>query len=177
MEWYYVGHYGQLGPLTEDQMDGLITDQVIERTTYIWGTGMAEWVNASMVPQFANKFNAPPSSPPPFIPSAPPAQNVAIPPVSDPFRQAFNTQPSHVPDPYHRMDQFQYPISDKSRIAGGILQFVIPGVGRIYLGHVATGVLQLLMIPCLVGVIWAYIDGILMLTGGVQFDGYGRRLT
>lgn len=66
--------------------------------------------------------------------------------------------------------------SDRSRIAAGILNLVIPGVGRMYLGYMAHGVLQLILSLCGVGYIWSIIDGIIILTGGVKLDGYGRRL-
>jgi TM2 domain-containing membrane protein YozV len=68
--------------------------------------------------------------------------------------------------------------SDKSRTAGGILQIIIPGVGRMYLGYSAIGVLQLLLSFCAgVGWLWSVIDGIIILAGGVKMDGYGRYLT
>jgi hypothetical protein len=40
----------------------------------------------------------------------------------------------------------------------------------------AHGFLQLITMPCVVGVLWAWIDGIIMLCGGVKLDGYGRRM-
>ncbi|RYG37576.1 TM2 domain-containing protein [bacterium] len=67
--------------------------------------------------------------------------------------------------------------SDRSRALGGVLQLIIPGAGRIYLGYSAIGVLQLILWPCGVGWIWGFIDGIVILTGGVRMDGYGRHLT
>lgn len=66
--------------------------------------------------------------------------------------------------------------SDKSKTAGGILQLLIPGIGRIYLGYLAIGVLQLVLTPCGVGLIWSWIDGVVILSGGVKLDGYGRQL-
>jgi hypothetical protein len=67
--------------------------------------------------------------------------------------------------------------SDRSRTAAGILQIVLPGVGRMYLGYLAYGIIQLfLAIFCGVGWIWSIIDGIVMLSGGVRLDGYGRQL-
>lgn len=66
--------------------------------------------------------------------------------------------------------------SDKSRTLGGILQLLVPGVGRIYLGYSATGILQLASSLCGVGILWSWIDGIFILSGGVSIDGYGRHL-
>ncbi|MCL6624201.1 MAG: NINE protein, partial [Fimbriimonadales bacterium] len=64
-----------------------------------------------------------------------------------------------------------------SRLLAGVLQ-VLPGFGRIYLGYLAIGTLQLLMALCTCGVlsIWSWIDGIVILLGGVRYDGYGRIL-
>ena len=67
--------------------------------------------------------------------------------------------------------------SERSRVLAGVLQLLIPGVGRIYLGYAAYGVMQLLLVPCLlVGWLWSVIDGIVILAGGVRLDGYGRHL-
>jgi TM2 domain-containing membrane protein YozV len=66
--------------------------------------------------------------------------------------------------------------SDRSRTAAGILQIFLPGVGRMYLGYTAYGVLQLFLALCGVGFLWSFIDGIIILTGGVKLDGYGRHL-
>lgn len=67
--------------------------------------------------------------------------------------------------------------SDRNRILAGILQFIIPGIGRLYLGYAAIGVMQLLLTCFLIGAIWSVIDGIVMLAGGVKLDGYGRVLS
>lgn len=70
------------------------------------------------------------------------------------------------------------PKSDRSRVLAGVLQLIIPGTGRMYLGYAAQGVLQLFLTPfgCGVGWLWSVIDGLIILTGGVKLDGYGRRL-
>jgi hypothetical protein len=66
--------------------------------------------------------------------------------------------------------------SDKSRIAAGVLQIVLPfGVGRFYTGHMGIGLAQLLTVFIGVGVIWSMIDGVLLLVNGGT-DGRGRPL-
>jgi hypothetical protein len=67
-------------------------------------------------------------------------------------------------------------LSDKSKIAAGLLQFFVPGVGRIYTGHVGIGIAQMAvtLLTCL-GVIWPIVDGVMMLTGRVT-DAQGRPL-
>ncbi|KXK14293.1 MAG: hypothetical protein UZ18_ATM001001741, partial [Armatimonadetes bacterium OLB18] len=66
-EWYYVGHYGQLGPLTRDQIDELIVAGVISRETYMWRTGMTDWVPASSILEIQSVFDSfqPVVAPPP----------------------------------------------------------------------------------------------------------------
>jgi len=161
-EWYYVGTYGQLGPLQRDELDDLIQGGAVGRETFVWKVGMAEWVPAGSVPELASSLmeSAPLMPPPP-------------PPVT---RTAVNT---NVYSQYPAAPM-AYPIatvkSDKSRIAAGILQF-LPGIGRLYLGYGAIGILQLMLFLCGgVGWIWSVIDGILILTGAVKHDGYGRTL-
>ncbi|WP_447003365.1 DUF1707 domain-containing protein [Saccharothrix isguenensis] len=66
------------------------------------------------------------------------------------------------------------PLSDKSRIAAGVLQLVLPfGIGRFYIGDTAIGIAQLL--TCGGFGIWSLIDGIFLLVNGGT-DGEGRKL-
>lgn len=174
-EWYYIGHYGQLGPLTREQLDELIEGGVIEHSTYVWRTGMAQWLTADTVPDLASTFkaSAPFASPPP-------------PPVSQPFGPSLSTSMTPMPRTQGAPPQvsgfhqpaFQTMTSDRSRVLAGVLQLLIPGVGRIYLGYSAYGVMQLLLFPCGLGIgwLWSVIDGIVILAGGVKLDGYGRQL-
>ncbi len=166
-EWYYIGHYGQLGPLTRDQLVELIDAEVIERETYVWQVGMSDWVVAGKHTELTTCFKtqAPAFDPPP------PPMPLALEPAPE-TRTDMSRAPvySNYPSP-----QFSFK-SDRNRIVAGILQLVIPGVGRMYLGYSAIGVLQLVTSLCGIGAIWSQIDGIIMLCGGVKFDGYGRRL-
>jgi len=68
------------------------------------------------------------------------------------------------------------PLSDKSRLAAGLLQLFLGGfgVGRFYLGYTGIGLLQLFFGWMTCG-IWPLIDGIMMLTGKVP-DAQGRPL-
>jgi Predicted membrane protein len=69
--------------------------------------------------------------------------------------------------------------NQKSRLAGGLLNIFLPGIGRIYLGYTGIGVAQLLVaiFTCGFGALWSLIDGILILTGSVLFDGSGKPLS
>ncbi|MFA6667637.1 MAG: TM2 domain-containing protein [Bacilli bacterium] len=65
----------------------------------------------------------------------------------------------------------------KSRLAGGLLNIFLPGIGRMYLGYVGIGVAQLLLAFVFgAGAIWSLIDGILILVGNVKYDGNGNPL-
>ncbi len=58
------------------------------------------------------------------------------------------------------------PFSDRQKVVAGVLQLVIPlGVGRFYSGHIGMGLAQLLLSFLGIGVIWSFIDGILILAG------------
>lgn len=166
-EWYYIGHYGQIGPLTREQIDELVAGGVIVRETYVWRNGMTDWISADRVPDLsgsfaqANPFTSPPPPPDPRLRAAAPPSTF------------FNETPA---PPANHYPAFSTPRSDKSRTLGGVLQLLIPGVGRFYLGYPAFGLLQLLFTPCGVGWLWSIVDGVIILAGGVRMDGYGRQL-
>lgn len=171
-EWYYIGHYGQLGPLTLDQIQELVQGGVVVRETYVWRTGMSNWVPAGTVSELGTAFRLaePFAAPPP-----PPMTATATPPPT--FGAGFGTS-SAMPSPfYSAQPAFQTVPSDRSRIAAGVLQILLPfGVGRFYLGYFAIGVMQLVLSMCGIGMLWSVIDGIAILCGATKFDGYGRSL-
>ena len=187
-EWYYIGHYGQLGPLTRDQFEELIQGGVINRDTFVWKNGMPDWVHAERMPELQSIF----ALVDPFI--APPPSPAVPPP---PGRTAPASQPSQPPKPatpapfpvtnYGGLAQpgtsstmfvSGGPVSDKNRTVAGILGILLPGVGRIYLGYSAIGALQLIFTIASCGALWLWsaIDGIVILVGGVKTDGFGRTL-
>ncbi len=180
-DWYYIGHYGQLGPLTLDQIGELVQGGVIQRETYVWRTGKKDWESASNADDLKPYFQtADPlfASPPP----PPPGSGAFSPTVvsSDPMRWTGNpTGPGYAGDPTaYGMSpmggSYLAVRSEKSRVAAGVLNLFIPGVGRMYMGYAAIGVLQLVFAMCGVGVIWSFVDGILILAGSPKVDGYGR---
>lgn len=186
-EWYYIGHYGQLGPLTREQIDDLIRDGVIARDTYVWKQGMSDWLMAAQVTDLLPTFTAyaPNVAPPP-----PPSPGPGPSPVSAAsFRMdtpSAPMPPMHLPSysNYPVTPGFGYPViggirSDKSRTAAGVLQLFLPGIGRMYLGYVAYGTIQLVLTVASCGFLWlwSFVDGIIILTGGVKLDGYGRVLS
>ncbi|HYV44404.1 MAG TPA: TM2 domain-containing protein [Myxococcaceae bacterium] len=70
-------------------------------------------------------------------------------------------------------------VSDKSRMAAGLLQIFLGGLGagRFYLGHTGIAIAQIAacVLTCGIGWVWPLIDGILMLAGKVN-DAQGRPL-
>lgn len=164
-EWYYVGHYGQLGPLTFEQMEELVRDGVVERDTYVWRAGMSDWEPAAFHRDLQTYFQAiQPATPPP-------------PPV--PAQRHRSAQPAPAYGYQQGWGLVDVPVSDRKRWIAGVLQLLIPGSGRIYLGYAAQGVIQfILFTPCGLGVgwFWSIIDGIVILAGGLKLDGYGRKL-
>ena len=172
-EWYYVGQYGELGPLNLDQMKDLIQDKVVTSETYVWKQGMSDWVPAGQVSDLRGRIIAETTSPPPRPTSPPPAPVGTSAPV---IPAAPTAGPiSHTAYDWNRIEA-SLPRSDKNRVTAGLLN-LIPGVGRFYLGYSAHGALQLItFLLCGVGLIWSVIDGIYILLGGVKYDGYGRVL-
>lgn len=70
------------------------------------------------------------------------------------------------PAPYGREPVTGRPYSDKSKVVAGVLQIVLPfGVGRFYTGHIGIGFAQLLLSLFFVGIVWAFLDGIVILAG------------
>ncbi len=76
--------------------------------------------------------------------------------------------------PYGRELRTGIPYSDRSKVVAGVLQIFLPfGVGRFYSGHTGIGVAQLLLSFFGIGILWAFIDGIVLLAGRAT-DPYGR---
>jgi len=169
-EWYYVGQFGQLGPLSLEQVQDLVDGGVITAETYVWRPGMSDWTEARRVPDLARLLRAP-STPPPFEPGGRTSKRRERREHRE-SRRALSSREVELESPYEIA-------SPRSRLTGGILQLLLPGVGRMYLGYAAIGVLQLFAAVCTCGVMWLWslIDGIVILAGGVRHDGYGRALS
>ena len=192
-DWYYVGHYGQLGPLTLEQMADLASDGVIDRETYVWKGGMSDWVKAStvrdLIPHLGQMELTPPafgSSPSMGLQPPPsPGMGQGNPPHIGVALSQTYAQQQLGPSPFVGLSTAQYgfymnpisaPRSDKSRVAAAILGLIIPGGGRFYLGYAAHGALQLILAFCGIGMVWSWVDSIFILCGGIKYDGYGRTL-
>lgn len=78
--------------------------------------------------------------------------------------------------PFGREPVTGLPYSDRSKVVAGLLQVFLPcGVGRFYSGHAGVGVAQLLLSVFFVGIVWSFLDGIVILAGRPT-DRYGRPL-
>lgn len=200
--WYYVGTFGQLGPLTREQLEDLIEAGVIERSTYVWKPGMNDWIPAINAVELAAIFQkydylqSPPPTPnlPPTLPPNSPQSSQNPPPQTSnafsvssdlvfpgqassiPPRVDSGTNPNFISPTFHRPLTLQK--SDRNRTLAGILSILIPGGGRFYLGYSALGMIQLMLTIVTCGTIhvWSIVDGILILSGQVRIDGYGRAL-
>jgi hypothetical protein len=87
--------------------------------------------------------------------------------------------PRSLPSPVHdgyAVSPYQQELSDRHKIPAGALQIFLPfGVGRFYTGDNSTAVAQLILAFFGVGILWCWIDGILLLANGGK-DGHGRPL-
>lgn len=174
-DWYYIGHYGQLGPLTRDQIDELIEGGVISHETYVWRAGMTNWRQAADLDDLRQSLSRA------DIVMPPPPPPIAAPPLARP-QDAYSSVRAYADQRVMSIvsgstaaPSFYTLRSDRSRITGGLLQ-IIPGMGRMYLGYGGYGALQLVLACFGFGVLWSWIDGIIILSGGLRFDGYGREL-
>lgn len=78
--------------------------------------------------------------------------------------------------PYGRDPVSGRPYSDRIKVIGALLQLFLPfGTGRFYTGHTGIAVAQLVLVMFGVGVVWSFIDGIVMLAGNPT-DPDGRPL-
>jgi hypothetical protein len=85
------------------------------------------------------------------------------PPADAPLPQA---TPHDVAAPYGRDPATGLPYSDRYKVVAGVLQLLLPfGIGRFYSGHTGIAIAQLLLSFIGVGVLWAFIDGIVILAG------------
>jgi len=68
----------------------------------------------------------------------------------------------------------------KSKLAAGLLGIFLGGFGihRFYLGYVGIGIVQIIvtLITFGFGALWGFIEGILILAGGIDKDAQGRPL-
>jgi TM2 domain-containing membrane protein YozV len=102
-------------------------------------------------------------------PPHPPYLAEPAPPAASPYPAPFPVGAPH--HPVVMADQ-----SDKSRIVAGVLQILLPfGIGRFYTGQVGMGMAQLLLAFVIIGVIWSFIDGVILLVAGGT-DRQGRPL-
>lgn len=84
--------------------------------------------------------------------------------------------PYELEAPFGREPATGVPYSERNKTVAGILQIVLPfGIGRFYTGHVGLGAAQLLLSFVGIGVLWAWIDGIVILAGH-PVDREGRPL-
>lgn len=70
MEWYYAANNQQSGPVSQEQLDALLTNGTINGSTLVWRTGFADWVSYASV-----NNSATPALPTHFAVAAPMPKN------------------------------------------------------------------------------------------------------
>ncbi|MCX7714430.1 MAG: TM2 domain-containing protein [Clostridia bacterium] len=66
----------------------------------------------------------------------------------------------------------------KSRVVAGLLQIFLGciGIGRFYMGYIGIGIAQIIASICsfgLVGAVWGFVDGVMILNGKPDRDANG----
>lgn len=136
----------------------------------------------------------PPTHGPDDRDGTPPHWETYQPPVNPPgygYQPGWGYPPPDAAAPFGRDPFTGQPLSDRSKVAAGLLQIFLGsfGVGRFYTGHTGMAVAQLLLtvlgwltavfvvgVFILIGVqIWVIVDGIMLLTGR-QTDARGLLL-
>lgn len=98
---------------------------------------------------------------------------VAVPPTPVPGVPAWGYD---LEAPYGRDPLTGRPYSDRLKVIAALLQLFLPfGTGRFYTGHTGIAIAQLLLVFFGIGMIWSFIDGIVMLAGRPT-DPQGRPL-
>jgi hypothetical protein len=101
------------------------------------------------------------------------AATVAVPPAPG---MPVPVLPATPDAPYGRDPVSGRPYSDRSKVVAGLLQLFVPiGAGRLYSGHTSIAVAQMLLAIVGIGMVWAFIDGIVLLAGNPD-DPHGRPL-
>ena len=63
MQWYYNEGSERRGPVSQEELQGLIARGVVGPDNLAWREGMANWVRAGDLPELAPYFQSPPASP------------------------------------------------------------------------------------------------------------------
>src|SRR5438874_6648052 len=133
-------------------------------------------LGAMTEPQFSGSESGSPFPPPPQQPGYVPPPAGQYPPPLGQYPPPPGQYPGAYVDPaapYGRHPLTGEPLSDKSKTIAGLMQLLgligILGIGRIYIGQTAFGVVQLILgiaLYCIgVGIIWGIIDCIVLMTG------------
>jgi TM2 domain-containing membrane protein YozV len=127
-----------------------------------------------------------PPPPPGYDPAGQQPSYQPPPPAPPPYQEQGYQQPGYqqgypqgsAAAPYGIHPGTGIPYSDKSKLAAGLLNIFVAGVGRMYIGQVGLGVAQLLVtiFTCGIGALWPIIDGIIILTKDDAKDAQGRIL-
>jgi TM2 domain-containing membrane protein YozV len=133
----------EYGPVSAEQLRQWAAEGRANANTRVLDEATTEWKPLGAVPELSGQATPPP--PPPL-----PSPSAVSPPATEP----------------------------KSKIAAGLLGIFLGGFGihRFYLGYTAIGIAQLIVniVTCgIVGSLWGFVEGLLILTGAINKDADG----
>jgi uncharacterized protein DUF4339 len=67
--WYYADYKGQIGPVSQQQLNDVLTRVSEPAAVLVWRDGFAEWKRAADVPEFRAQTLSPPPLPPDQMPT------------------------------------------------------------------------------------------------------------
>jgi len=159
MEWYYLDNQKQqVGPISDSEIQNLISKGTLQRSTMVWNESMTGWLSVAQTQ--LNTFA--PKTPPPVPP---------IPPVGN--AQGFGIQTDPNIDPrisFAKDPNMVYP-ANPPRSVGWMTfwGFIWPGLGQVLCGQGAKGgalmLASLFLVP-IIGVMTASIGALAICIAG-----------
>ena len=185
--WYYSEVGRVMGPLSESEVHGAITDGLLAPETPVWTEGMTGWAPLGAVTEFFQLFSpeqrrAARERMPDDLPPIPQIERGG-PPKPPPVAAQPPYVQVNVGQPYAPSPLAPY-VGAKSKVVAGVLGILLGafGIHRFYLGYNGVGIVMLLLTVCTCGygaIItgpWGLIEGILCLTGSMR-DANGMPLS
>jgi len=118
MEWYYLDNQDQqVGPVTEADLQDLISKGIVKRETMVWNESMDSWLPAASTSMSSHLKNPPPPSP------------VTTTPKNAPTAPAVSAAAG-----FGRDDSLVYPTNPPRSPHMAWLSLLFPGVAQIFFG-------------------------------------------
>lgn len=81
MDWYYSEQGQQKGPVSESELQSLVSNGTVQPSDLIWREGMTDWLPVGQVPEISGSA---PAAAPPAAPVSPAAPAAPINPYASP---------------------------------------------------------------------------------------------